>query len=151
VSDTPGDPASSSGEILLQDPNRYPDVDRPSLAAWLRRLVPELVPGGASFTARLVGRRAMSTLNREFRGKQGATDVLSFPGEETPEGRHLGDVVICVPVAREQAPDGRLDLELARLLLHGALHCLGYDHETDRGEMQRLESRLRRRWIRGHV
>ena len=78
-----------------------------------------------------------------------ATDVLSFPGERGPEGVHLGDIVICPAVARDQAR--RLghspERELRTLLLHGVLHCLGHDHETDDGEMERLEARLRRRWI----
>lgn len=138
-------------EVLLQNPNRYREVQRSGLTEWLVRLLDELAPGRVSFTARLVGRRASAQLNREYRGKEGATDVLSFPGETTAEGRHLGDVVICLPVAREQAPGGQVFTELQRLLLHGALHCLGYDHETDHGEMDRVERLLRRRWIRGHA
>jgi probable rRNA maturation factor len=75
--------------------------------------------------------------------------VLSFAGDTGPEGYHLGDIVICPAVARAQA---RLaghspDAELKTLLLHGLLHCLGHDHETDDGKMERLERRLRRRWI----
>jgi probable rRNA maturation factor len=77
--------------------------------------------------------------------------VLSFPGGASPDGRHLGDVVISVPHAGRQArAAGRsLARELRVLLLHGLLHCLGHDHERDGGEMERLERRLRRRWIGG--
>lgn len=140
-----------AAELLVQNPNRYPEIDGSRLTLWLAALLGELSPDAASFTARFVGRRAIAELNRRFRGKEGATDVLSFPGEESPEGRHLGDVMICVPVARRQAPAGDVEAELRRLVLHGVLHCLGYDHETDHGEMNRLERRLRRRWIARHV
>ena len=63
--------------------------------------------------------------------------------------RHLGDVVISVPAARRQAArlGHGVDVELRVLLLHGVLHCLGHDHETDDGSMERLELRLRRRWL----
>jgi probable rRNA maturation factor len=135
-------------EIALQNPNRYPDVDRSALAAWLGELVASLAPEAASFAVRFVGDRAMRWANRDYRGKDRTTDVLSFPGGETPEGRHLGDVMISLPVARRQTPAGEtVAAELRRLLLHGVLHCLGYDHETDDGEMERLERRLQRKWI----
>ncbi|HJX27826.1 MAG TPA: rRNA maturation RNase YbeY, partial [Thermoanaerobaculia bacterium] len=95
---------------------------------------------------RFCGDREMRRVNRQFRGKDKATDVLSFPGEEG----HLGDILISVPTARRQALEAGhpAERELMVLLLHGVLHCLGYDHETDQGEMERLERRLRRRWIR---
>ena len=78
-----------------------------------------------------------------------APAVLSFPGEPSPEGAHLGDVAICYPVARIQAQrtGHPVSREVRLLLLHGVLHCLGHDHETDDGEMRKLERRLRRRWI----
>ena len=71
--------------------------------------------------------------------------MLSFPGEETLEGRHLGDVVISVAQAAEQADkEGHtLGQEVMVLALHGLLHCLGYDHETDDGRMNRIELELR--------
>jgi probable rRNA maturation factor len=136
-------------EVVLQNPYGYQEGRDPELAPWLERLVAELAPVPASFAVRLSSEREMRRLNRTFRGRDYPTDVLSFPGEATPEGRHLGDVVIAVPVARRQAvaaghPPG---LELRTLLLHGVLHCLGYDHETDDGAMDRLEADLRERWI----
>ena len=90
------------------------------------------------------GDRKMRTLNRLYRKKDRPTDVLAFPAEA--EGL-LGDIVISVPFAARQAnrrgePTSR---EIDRLLLHGFLHLLGYDHETDAGEMDALEARLRRR------
>ena len=91
----------------------------------------------------------MRLLNSTYRDIDGATDVLSFPGESTPEGRHLGDLAIAVPVARRQAKElgHSAERELRCLLLHGVLHCLGHDHEADDGEMDSLELQLRARWV----
>lgn len=85
----------------------------------------------------------MRALNRRYRGNDWPTDVLAFPGG----GGALGDIVISLPYASREARrrgQGRAE-ELDRLLLHGYLHLLGYDHEVDDGQMDRLEARLRRR------
>ncbi len=136
-------------EVALQNPGEFPEGDEPELGPWLERLVAELAPTADSFAVRFTTEREMRRLNRTYRGKDYPTDVLSFPGEETPDGVHLGDVVLCVPVARSQAARAGHDTgdELRVLLLHGVLHCLGYDHETDDGTMERLEAGLRARWI----
>jgi len=87
-------------------------------------------------------------LNRRFRGKNLATDVLSFPTGAEPfeveDGSHLGDVVISVEQAAAQAKANGLSFssEIEQLILHGLLHLCGYDHETDNGEMNRLELKL---------
>jgi rRNA maturation RNase YbeY len=148
-------------EIALLNPNRYSEVSARRLRPWLERLLPELLrerplgalgaptaldaPTAPSLGVRFAGDRAMRRANREFRGKDQTTDVLSFPGD----GAHLGDILISVPQARRQAAAGGRDpeREIQVLLLHGLLHCLGHDHEVDGGEMERLERRLRRRWI----
>ena len=102
-------------------------------------------------TVAFVSDRRMRQLNREFRGRDKTTDVLSFPsGQESWEetdGKTLGDVVVSVDRAREQAVEHGLDFkrEVAQLILHGLLHLCGHDHETDDGEMNRLELTLRRR------
>lgn len=116
-------------------------------------MVAAVAPEADSFTVRFTGDREVRRINQTFRGKDSTTDVLSFPGEETPEGRHLGDVLISVPAARRQAARARhsADRELRILLLHGVLHCLGHDHETDDGTMERLERKLRRRWLKDGV
>lgn len=95
----------------------------------------------------LSGDGAVRTLNARYRGKHMATDVLSFPGPGGREG--LGDIVISVETAERNARDlGRtLAQELDILALHGFLHVLGYDHETDDGTMERIERRLRRRLL----
>jgi probable rRNA maturation factor len=95
----------------------------------------------------LTGDRAVRALNARYRGKDRPTDVLSFPGGGA-EGE-LGDIVISVEAAEKNARHlGRtLGQELDVLALHGFLHILGYDHETDDGAMDRLERRLRRRLL----
>ncbi len=95
----------------------------------------------------LAGDRLLQRLNREYRGKDRPTDVLSFPGDGGEAG--LGDVVISVETAEKNARGlGRtLPQELDVLALHGLLHVLGHDHETDDGTMERLERRLRRRLL----
>ena len=88
----------------------------------------------------------MRGLNRRYRGKDRSTDVLAFPAGEGGNG-FLGDIVISIPFAGREARR-RFDSparEVDRLLLHGFLHLMGYDHETDEGEMEALERRLRRR------
>jgi probable rRNA maturation factor len=94
----------------------------------------------------LAGDRLLRRLNRDYRGKDRPTDVLSFPGDGVSG---LGDVVISVETAARNARGlGRPPLEeLDVLALHGFLHVLGYDHERDDGTMHRLERRLRRRLL----
>lgn len=106
---------------------------------------------GVGVTIAFVSDRAMRELNLRWRGKRGTTDVLSFPAEqdefEKLEGLTLGDVVVSVETAARQAKEHGLELEeeVSQLILHGLLHLCGYDHETDEGEMNALELRLRRK------
>jgi probable rRNA maturation factor len=98
----------------------------------------------------LTGNRQVRRLNREFRGKDKATDVLSFPASDWAN-RHkplAGDLAVSVEIAARQARGfgHPLAIELQILVLHGLLHLGGYDHETDRGEMARKEAALRRRF-----
>jgi len=92
----------------------------------------------------------MRTLNRQFRKRNKTTDVLTFPADASDadpqaHGRPLGDIVISADQARRQATDQRhsLPTEVRYLILHGILHALGYDHETDDGEMNALEVEVR--------
>jgi probable rRNA maturation factor len=89
---------------------------------------------------------AIRRLNRQFRGKNTATDVLSFPALEMVEGI-AGDLAISVETARRQAREQghSLGIEIKVLMLHGLLHLAGYDHESDHGEMARRERLLRGR------
>jgi len=99
---------------------------------------------GSSATIAFVSDSSIRKLNQQFRGVDKATDVLSFPADE-PD--NLGDVAISVDTAAKQAKETGLqfDNEIAQLILHGLLHLSGYDHETDNGEMNRLELRLRKK------
>ncbi|MFN2510197.1 MAG: rRNA maturation RNase YbeY [Pyrinomonadaceae bacterium] len=105
--------------------------------------------GGHHATIAFVSDRQIRILNKRYRGLDKPTDVLSFPvGEdEFPETSepNLGDIAISVERAESQAVENGLTLEkeIAQLILHGLLHLCGYDHETDEGEMNRLELRLR--------
>ena len=141
--------AHPTRETSVQNPHEYPEGQSRGLTAWVEALVAGLAPQSDSFTLRWTDDQEMTALNGQFRSKEGTTDVLSFPGEREPEGLHLGDVVISVPRAREQAlaAGHEVDRELRILVLHGILHCMGYDHETDEGAMERLERQLRRKWV----
>jgi probable rRNA maturation factor len=133
--------------VLVAD-GRGRSVAVPGLAAWLRRVAPARARGIVSVA--LVSDRRVRELNRAYRRKDYATDVLSFPtSPASPESlvpsRFLGDIVIARGVARRQARDARHSeqTELRVLALHGLLHLLGYDHERDAGRMARVERRLR--------
>jgi probable rRNA maturation factor len=95
---------------------------------------------------------AIRSLNRHYRGKDAATDVLSFEGGFTqPDGpAYLGDVAISLETARRQAEEAGVPLlrELEVLLLHALVHLMGHDHENDEGEMAALEAELRRELLR---
>lgn len=118
-----------------------------------------------SLAISLVTNAQIARWNRAYRGKSGPTDVLSFPANEVSSSRqrtstrrrrryssplsatpYLGDIAIAPSVARRNARRfGRtFDDEMRILVLHGILHLMGYDHETDSGQMDRLEARLRR-------
>jgi probable rRNA maturation factor len=99
-----------------------------------------------------VSDRMMRELNKEFRGRDATTDVLSFPAgrfevASIVEEDDLGDVVVSLERAAAQAVEHKMEFEdeIAQLILHGLLHLCGHDHETDNGEMNRLELKLRRR------
>lgn len=112
------------------------------LARWLERHAPSRARG--TVVIAMVTDARMRKINKQFRRKDYATDVLSFP--ESLPGT-LGEMAIATGVMRRQAREaGHAEAVEARVLaLHGLLHLLGYDHETDRGEMRRAEERLRKR------
>ena len=100
--------------------------------------------GESSATIAFVSDTKIRELNRQFRGVDKATDVLSFPAGESI---NLGDIAVSVDTAAVQAKENGLSLndEIAQLILHGLLHLCGYDHETDNGEMNRFELKLRQK------
>lgn len=143
------DRGGSCAEIVIQNPRRYRSLESDRLRRWLSALIGEVAPAAESFGVKFVNDMEMQELNGQYRGRDYPTDVLSFPGGDSLDGRHLGDVVVSVPTARRQAVSGgsEAQLEIRTLLLHGVLHCLGYDHECDEGQMDLLEARMRKRWL----
>ncbi|MCU0246992.1 MAG: rRNA maturation RNase YbeY [Bryobacter sp.] len=121
-------------EVLFR--HRRPARGRGELRAFAERLRREVMKGRA-FTCLVTDDAELRRLNREFRGKNEATDVLSFPG--TMELAISWDRA--VEQGREHGHAGLVEVQV--LMLHGALHLLGHDHETDGGRMRRLEERQR--------
>jgi len=145
---------------MIVNRQRAARLARPPLESFLRRVKNELGLEEAGLTVRLVSDAEIARMNETFRKKKGPTDVLSFPmmarrrpvrlrrGSRTvKDGEYLGDIAISPATAQRYAKkNGRkLSSELQVLILHGVLHLLGYDHETDRGKMDRIERKLRKR------
>jgi len=115
----------------------------------------------ANLTVAFVRDRVIRDLNRKFRSNDRVTDVLSFPADEERGqasdvsftggvvSEFLGDIVVSADTALKQAADAghSFEREVNELVIHGVLHLCGYDHETDRGQMNRLELRLRRKLL----
>jgi probable rRNA maturation factor len=120
---------------------RISDASQRTIRRFARTLERE-VAKGRRFDCLVSGDAELRKLNREFRGKDYATDVLSFPGGNC----HLGDLAISAARARAQAREfgHSTEDELRILMLHGVLHLLGMDHEADDGRMARAERRWRR-------
>lgn len=135
-------------------------VARPPLESFLRRVKRELGLAKSDLTICFVSDAEIARLNQRFRKKTGPTDVLSFPAvarkrtrrvrpaSRTVAGEYLGDVAISPATARRYARkhERKFVNELRVLILHGVLHLLGYDHETDHGEMDTIERKLRKRF-----
>jgi len=143
----------------IENRQRAIRVELRALRQFVAQVQAELGLGAESVAIRLVTDSEMARMNETYRHKKGTTDVLSFPGEvrrkpsnlrrqlKKVRGAQLGDIAISPVVAKRNAKRYARNLteEMKILILHGVLHLLGYDHETDRGEMQRVELRLRRR------
>ena len=156
--------------MILNRQRRIP-VSLSSLTEFFERARHQLRFPENGVTVQLVSDSAMTRLNRTFRGKNAATDVLSFPAEplrprsgahrgiqktsrkehalpsQTGLDDYIGDIAISTEMARRNAQrlSRSFSAELRILLLHGMIHLAGYDHETDSGQMEKLERRLRRR------
>jgi probable rRNA maturation factor len=135
--------------MIINRQRRVPLAMEP-LEHFSERVCNELRFPPGSVTIRLVSDAAIARLNRTFRHKQGPTDVLSFPADGAKRARnanYAGDIAISPETARRNARrmDRALLSEIRLLILHGMLHLAGFDHETDHGEMDRVERRLRRR------
>jgi probable rRNA maturation factor len=123
-------------------------VPRAELRGFLSE-VTKRVARGRGMVCLITDDRELRRLNRQFRGKNRATDVLSFPAHPANGASRgaLGEIAISIDRAAEQAAERGHSLadELRILMLHGLLHLSGFDHETDSGEMARAESRWRKR------
>ena len=134
------DPSESS--VLFVRSKRV--LDRKSLSGFAARLQEE-VTGGKSFVCMITDDRELRRLNRQFLGNDYPTDVLSFPSHAN--GNDLGEIAISTDTAIAQAAafGHTPDQEVCILMLHGVLHLMGMDHETDRGAMARAEKSWRRK------
>ena len=121
-----------------------PRLSRREIASFAQRVLRAARGRIPELSIAVVDDATMRALNRKFRRKNKTTDVLTFPGDDPS---HLGDIVISLDQARRQAADEKHSLatEIRYLVLHGILHALGYDHETDDGEMNALELSVRAR------
>ena len=111
------------------------------------QILTQRVTRGLAFDCLITGDVELRRLNRQYRRKDYATDVLSFPAAKIPSGeKTLGELAISADRALQQAGDCGHSLadELRILMLHGTLHLMGMDHESDAGEMARAESRWRK-------
>ena len=154
---------------MILNRQRTVRVVRRPLELFLRRVQQQLGLSATQVAVCFVSDAEIARMNQAFRKKKGPTDVLSFPAlsrrkpvrlprpprlaaspvsKDSANGRaYLGDIAISPATAKRNARKYRrtLPAELQILMLHGVLHLLGYDHETDRGQMDRVEQRLRRR------
>ena len=142
--------------IEVVNRQRLARLDPPHVARLASETLAALDRADASVTVAFVRDETIRSLNRKFRGKNTTTDVLSFPssGGQTGESAatedgSLGDLVISTDTALKQAREGghSFGREVSELLIHGVLHLCGYDHESDNGEMNRLELKLRRKLL----
>ncbi|HEY2324374.1 MAG TPA: rRNA maturation RNase YbeY [Thermoanaerobaculia bacterium] len=118
-----------------------PRLTQREIATFARRVLRAVDVEPEELSIAFVDDESMRELNRKFRRKNKTTDVLTFPGDAPL----LGEIVISVEQARRQAADEKHSLatEVRYLILHGILHAMGYDHETDKGEMNALELKVR--------
>ena len=147
---------STSSRIEIINRQRLRKIDRDRAATLSRAVLDRVGRPDAVLTVTFIRDRAMRRLNRDYRGIDGPTDVLSFAYHEGEgsaaydETGHIGDVVISVETAYARARELGLSFgrEIEHLVIHGALHLAGYDHEKDDGEMNRLERKFRKELLK---
>ena len=145
--------------IEVVNKQRLVTVDRSRVCDLAARTLDSIGRADSSLTVAFVRDPRIRELNLRFRGKPHATDVLSFPagdnfeaddlGDDYLGDDYLGDIVISADTAARQAEEAghTLEREVSELVIHGVLHLCGYDHETDQGQMNRLELKLRRKFL----
>ncbi len=152
-----GDGGTEKRMIEVINRQRLFAVDRAVARRLSREVLDRIGEADKTLTLIFVRDRLIRQLNRDYRGVDKPTDVLSFAYREDAKAvgiefdpGHLGDIVISVETAERYARELGLtfDREIEQLIIHGALHLAGYDHETDDGEMNRLEKKLRRELLK---
>jgi probable rRNA maturation factor len=149
-----------SVSIVLQNPSNFKDLpEKGDLQKWCEAGLEGFDSETISIVIRVVDIDESAELNLGFRDKDGPTNILSFPDElpdfiaQLPEiklqTKHLGDLIICEPIVRQEASQQNKTLEQhwAHLIIHGMLHLQGYDHikEKDANVMENLEIKLMKR------
>jgi probable rRNA maturation factor len=149
---TRGDSATGESKVIeVVNRQRRKKIDCERWQTFGEKALRAIGKNFADVTIAFVSDRQIQTLNKRFRNQNKATDVLSFPAERDEFQQTfqsgLGDIAISLERADAQARENGLEFgqEVAQLILHGLLHLCGHDHETDQGEMNRLELRLRRK------
>jgi len=140
----PVKPGKTEGHVII-DKQRKHVIDRAGLRRFVSRLVMDLEIEGRQFAVVFITDAAMREYNRTYRGYDKSTDVLSFRGDSA----YLGDILISSETAYNQARKSStlsFQANIHRLIVHGLLHLMGYDHETDNGEMRAIERNLRRKF-----
>ena len=145
-------------QVNLKTYQRQWRIDRNQIQKFIKKAWPAIrtrtsvafrdIP--AELTVVFLNDKQMHGYNKKYRNRDYTTDVLSFPVNEVLENRYyVGDILISMQKTAKQANEKAhpVDRELKILLLHGMLHLVGYDHETDTGQMDRLENRLREQLI----
>jgi len=144
--------------IEVVNRQRFARIDSGRVAMLAQRTLAALGRPEAALTVAFVRDRAIRKLNQKYRNQNRATDVLSFPASQSDGGEsyseradsdYLGDIAVSTDTARIQAIEAghTFEREIDELVLHGVIHLCGYDHEVDRGEMNRLELELRRKLL----
>ena len=137
--------------VFLDIPDEYnSDIDSVALQKNIQLLLIELhIPDTTEFSVAFVNDERIRELNQDFRGIDAPTDVLSFPSDEiNPEDdtKYIGDIIISMDTVEKQSENARISHidEIHLLIIHGLLHLLGYDHDTDenKDEMWKIQSRL---------
>ncbi len=137
----PPKPGLPELSLSIQYPGGTPNAPtRPQVRRWVRAAC----AAPAEITVRFVEDSEGRALNRDYRGKDYATNVLSFPYESG--ARVSGDLVLCKPVVEGEAMEQEKPLEAhyAHLIVHGMLHLHGYDHETGKEDAERMEAAERK-------
>ncbi len=137
-------------EILLRNAQRKFKIDRKKLVGHIKMALTELRQPDCEISIMLVNDAKIRRLNKEYRNRDLATDVLAFPQDADAKndngGPLLGDVVVSVETSRRQAKKHRLfaEEELVLLIIHGTLHLLGYDHERSGKDKREMQNKTRK-------